>query len=95
MEENKHTNFTIEKVVKSFFEALDLGSFDYIILAHKALSLSTIPEGLQSLITSQATIVILQNGVGTEEVYSKAFPGNTIITSAVSRSDCERNDCLY
>lgn len=69
-------------VLQSLSEAKD--AYNYIILAHKALAWSSVPEGLAKLITPKTSIVLLQNGVGTEEPYRQAFPATSIMTTAVS-----------
>ena len=71
---------TIEDAV-----ALEPGAhFDYIIVSSKALP--TVPstaEVIKPAISSQTTIVLIQNGIATEESYSKLFPNNPLLSTVV------------
>ena len=61
------------------------GTFDYIICAHKAIGQDAVPAILAPAVEEKkTTIVIIQNGVGNEEPFRKAFPDLAIITCVVS-----------
>jgi len=58
--------------------------FDYVIVCSKALP--TVPstaELIKPAISSQTTIVLIQNGIATEEPYSKLFPDNPLLSTVV------------
>ena len=60
------------------------GTFDYIVCAHKAIGQDAVPAMLAPAIDEKkTTLVIIQNGVGNEEPFRKAFPDVTIITCVV------------
>jgi 2-dehydropantoate 2-reductase len=57
--------------------------FDYIIVCSKAIP-ATVPKLIAPAVTPGHTaIVLIQNGVGIEEEYSKAYPNNPIISAVV------------
>lgn len=59
--------------------------YDYVVCAHKAIEQSTVPEQIAPAIDAEkTTLVIIQNGVGNEEPFRKAFPKTTILTCVVS-----------
>jgi len=69
-------------VVKTPSEAK--GTFDYIVCAHKAIGQDAVPAILAPAVDkNKTTLVIIQNGVGNEEPFRKAFPDVTIITCVV------------
>ena len=55
-------------------------TFDYIVCCHKAINQSEVPAALAPVVNEQTTMVIIQNGVGNEEPFRKAFPENTILS---------------
>jgi 2-dehydropantoate 2-reductase len=67
--------------VKSVTEAASYGPFDYILICSKAF------PGISALVAEAVTpgtaIVLAQNGIGIEEEYAAAYPGNTIISGVV------------
>ena len=72
----------IFKVVKTPAETHR--QFDYIVCAHKAINQDSVPKQLEPVIENgKTTIVIIQNGVGNEEPFRKAFPECSIITCVV------------
>lgn len=59
--------------------------YDYVVCAHKAIGQSTVPEQIAPAVDAEnTTLVIIQNGVGNEEAFRKAFPKTTILTCVVS-----------
>lgn len=69
-------------VVKTAAEAGE--TYDYVVLAHKAIDQSSVPERIAPAIDeNKTTIVIIQNGVGNEEPFRKAFPKNAILSCVV------------
>jgi 2-dehydropantoate 2-reductase len=65
--------------------ALDTEShFDYVIICSKALP--TVPstaELIKAAISAKTTIVLIQNGIATEQPYSKLFPDNPLLSTVV------------
>jgi ketopantoate reductase len=69
-------------VVKTAAEAGQ--TFDYIVCAHKAINQAAVPAQLAAAVDeAKTTIVIIQNGVGNEEPFRKAFPGASILSCVV------------
>jgi 2-dehydropantoate 2-reductase len=71
------------QIVRSVNEAQEngLGPFDYIIVAAKALPTTpSIPSLLAPAVSPNTSIVLIQNGVGIEDIYAKAFPNNPILS---------------
>ena len=72
-------------VVRSCEEATssDAKPFDYIVICSKAIP-GTTPKSIAPAVTPGHTaIVLLQNGVGIEDEYASAFPGNPIISTVI------------
>jgi 2-dehydropantoate 2-reductase len=70
-------------VVQSCEEAAstDAKPFDYIVVCSKAIP-DTVPKLIAPAVTPGHTaIVLLQNGVGIEDEYTQAFPGNPILST--------------
>lgn len=58
--------------------------FDYVIVTAKAIpSTPSIPTQIQPAIGPNTTIVLIQNGIGIEEIYRTAFPSNPILSCVV------------
>lgn len=57
--------------------------FDFIVCAHKAINPEAAPSALAPVVGENTTIVIIQNGVGNEEPFRRAFPTNSILTCVV------------
>ncbi|KAG9186203.1 2-dehydropantoate 2-reductase [Alternaria panax] len=73
------------KVVQDCREAASQssGPFDYIIVCTKAIP-DTVPKLIAPAVTPGHTaIVLIQNGIGIEEEYSRAYPNNPIISAVV------------
>lgn len=63
-------------------------SWDYIVVSTKALpDVSDDSAILEGLVSERTAIVLIQNGLGVEEPYSKRFP-STAICSAVTIATC-------
>ena len=73
----------ISTVVKTPAEAGT--TFDIVVCAHKAIGQDKVPAILAPAVDEKTTLVIIQNGVGNEEPFRKAFPQTTIITCVVGR----------
>jgi ketopantoate reductase len=74
-----------ETVVKTPAEAGE--TFDYVVLANKAIDQSHLPERLAPVVDEERTcLVIIQNGVGNEDPFRKAFPKTPILSCVVSAS---------
>lgn len=72
-------------VVRNCEEAASASSkpYDYIVVCSKAIP-GTFPQLIAPAVTPGHTaIVLLQNGVGIEEEYATAFPGNPIISAVL------------
>ncbi|PWA02565.1 hypothetical protein BB558_001298 [Smittium angustum] len=77
--------FTPNNVYSSAKEAVANGEeYDYVLVCTKALPNIEDPTiVLKPIIKSNKTaIVLIQNGIGIEEPYIKAFPGNPVIPAA-------------
>ncbi|KAK5062625.1 hypothetical protein LTR84_004698 [Exophiala bonariae] len=58
--------------------------FDYVIITAKAIpSTPSIPSQIAPAISPQTTIVLIQNGIGIEQIYHDAFPENPILSCVV------------
>ena len=69
-------------VVKTAGEAGE--TYDYIVCANKALDQSSVAEQIAPAVDeNKTTIAIMQNGVGNEDPFRKAFPKTTIISGVV------------
>lgn len=56
--------------------------FDYIVCTNKALEPAKLPDQIEPAVkTNQTTIVLIQNGVGSELYMREKFPDNTIIAT--------------
>jgi ketopantoate reductase len=88
---NKYTGakpLTCVAVVKNAAETEM--KFDFIVCAHKAIQQDAVPADIEAAVDpARSTIVIIQNGVGNEEPFRKAFPSTTIISCVVSRVQFE------
>ncbi|KAL1980256.1 hypothetical protein VTN96DRAFT_4431 [Rasamsonia emersonii] len=74
----RHT-VTPFKVVRTPAEANQ--TYDYVVCAHKAIDQEAAVAQLAPVIDQdRTTIVLIQNGVGNEEPFRKAYPRSTIIT---------------
>lgn len=87
------------KVVRSPLEAVEDSSssnssdegegegkvvYDYLLVACKAIPEAQISETIAPAVTrGRTTIVLLQNGIGIEEEYSKKFPENLLLSGVV------------
>ena len=59
-------------------------TFDYIVCVNKAVDTDAVLEQLKPAVDEErTTIAIMQNGVGNEVPFRKAFPGCTIISGVV------------
>lgn len=74
-------------IARSVEEALTISGsepFDYVIVATKILSAGIpTPELIEPAISSNTSIVLLQNGIGIEEAYRKQFPDNPVLSGVV------------
>ncbi|PSN67580.1 2-dehydropantoate 2-reductase [Corynespora cassiicola Philippines] len=79
-------------VVRSCAEAAaDDNPFDYILVCSKSFPGGTIPQIIAPAVTPGKTaIVLVQNGIGIEEEYRKAFPQNPIVSGVVYLPTAQR-----
>ncbi|KAJ2903347.1 hypothetical protein GGI21_004438, partial [Coemansia aciculifera] len=84
----KNDVFRPSRVVRSVSEAAADGTeFDYILVCTKALPNRGDNSGLiAAAVTSQTTIVLIQNGIGIEDPFHARYPGVNVI-SAVAYID--------
>ncbi|RFU33968.1 hypothetical protein B7463_g2376, partial [Scytalidium lignicola] len=73
----KHTYYP-NRVVRSPAEAASV--YDYIVCANKAIGQNSVPDILRPAVGKNTTLVIIQNGVGNEEPFRKAFPDCAILS---------------
>jgi 2-dehydropantoate 2-reductase len=79
-------------VVRSCEEAAaqDPEPFDYVILTCKVMP-GIYPSIIKSVVTPGHTVIaLLQNGIGIEDEYLKAFPDNPILTAATYCATVQR-----
>ncbi|KAL4891824.1 ketopantoate reductase PanE/ApbA-domain-containing protein [Aspergillus ambiguus] len=55
-------------------------TFDYVVCAHKAIDMEDAVAKLAPTVGASSTIVIVQNGVGNEDPFRRAFPTCSIIS---------------
>jgi 2-dehydropantoate 2-reductase len=81
--QNPHQN--LPAVYQSCYEASQSGPFDYVFCASKALldAKPSLEDQIRSVVSTNTSVVILQNGVGAEAPLHAAFPNNTIISAVV------------
>ncbi|RMD40974.1 hypothetical protein DV735_g4171, partial [Chaetothyriales sp. CBS 134920] len=59
-------------------------TFDFIVCCNKATDLDQTAKDLTDVVEKGKTVIVLfQNGVGNEDPFHRAFPGNTILSAAV------------
>ncbi|RMZ84166.1 hypothetical protein DV738_g573, partial [Chaetothyriales sp. CBS 135597] len=59
-------------------------AFDFIVCCNKATDLEQTAEDLTDVVEEGRTVIVLfQNGVGNEDPFHRAFPGNTILSAAI------------
>lgn len=74
-------NLSTPIAVPSVAAAKQHGPFDFILVCSKAF-----PDTftlIKDAVTPESAIVLAQNGIGIEEDYAKAYPGNTVISGVV------------
>jgi ketopantoate reductase len=75
-------NFKPHKVLRTPSDAGH--TFDYIYIVNKAVNTESVLEQLKPAIDPEkTTISIMQNGVGNEDPFRKAFPKCTLLTGVV------------
>lgn len=78
-------NFMPAKVLRTPAEAGQ--TYDYIYCVNKAVQTDLVLQQLAPVVDQQkTTIAVMQNGVGNEEPFRKAFPGCTILSGVVSQT---------
>ncbi|GAB7330891.1 hypothetical protein MBLNU13_g02418t1 [Cladosporium sp. NU13] len=68
-------------VVRTPEEAVQFGTFDYILVCSKAFPSTA--KLISTAVGPETTIVLAQNGIGIEAEYAVAYPNNTIISGVV------------
>jgi ketopantoate reductase len=62
-------------------------AYDYVLCCNKAVNMENVTEQLRPVVDeARTTVAIMQNGVGNEVPFRKAFPGCTIVSGVVSGS---------
>ncbi|RVX74879.1 hypothetical protein B0A52_01156 [Exophiala mesophila] len=55
--------------------------FDFVVLANKAIDVTSVPDRIAPVVEEgKTTIVLIQNGVGNEDPFRKAYPKNVILS---------------
>lgn len=73
--------FNPHRIFNSAKEIQGEEKYDFVVCANKALNPQELPEDLAPAITPGHTaIVIIQNGVGSEEPFKQRYPENPVIT---------------
>jgi 2-dehydropantoate 2-reductase len=71
-------------VVRNPKEADSNGPYDYLMVTTKALPDAEMSKTIAPAVTAgRTTIVLIQNGIGIEEEYAKAFPSNPLLSCVV------------
>ncbi|KIW20235.1 hypothetical protein PV08_00810 [Exophiala spinifera] len=75
------------RVVRTVDEAVSQSNgkaFDYIIVTAKAVpSTPSLPEQISPAVSETSTVVLVQNGIAIEDIYSSAFPRNPLLSCVV------------
>lgn len=58
-------------------------AFDFIVCAHKAINIASVPAIFEPVTGANTTFVLMQNGVGNEDPFQEAYPKCTIISGVV------------
>lgn len=74
-------NFRPVKVLRSPEEAQQ--TYDYVVCVHKAVNTDAVLKQLAPVVHDNSTIALMQNGVGIEDPFRKAFPKCTIVSGVV------------
>lgn len=77
----EHT-FRPVKVLRTPEEAQQ--TYDYVVCVHKAVNTDSVLKQLVPVVDENTTIALMQNGVGNEDPFRKAFPKSTIVSGVVS-----------
>lgn len=75
-------NFKPVKVLRSLEKAQQ--TYDYVVCVNKAINTDAVLKQLAPVVGEQTTIALMQNGVGNEDPFRKAFPKSTIVSGVVS-----------
>jgi 2-dehydropantoate 2-reductase len=74
-------------VVRSVTEAMALNPdtpFDFVVVCSKAIpSVPSTAELISPAVSPNTTIVLIQNGIATEEPFSQLFPKNSLLSTVV------------
>lgn len=73
-------NWKPSHVASSVDEAAKLGPFEYVVVSTKNIpEVQKTEDVIRPLISENTSIVLVQNGIGGEEIFMKAFPENYVI----------------
>lgn len=72
-------SFRPHAVLRSCSDATE--AYDFVVVCSKVFP--GIPQLIAPAVSDRTVIVLIQNGIGTEQVYRDAFPDNVILTGAV------------
>lgn len=85
--------FRTTNVVNSVEKAKLFGPFGYIVVTTKNLpDITDITEVIAPVVTSDSTIVLIQNGIGIERDFFKKFPKNAVLSGVSLIQSVNRND---
>lgn len=78
-------DFHPTNVVKDIHEAAQHGPYDFVVICSKTFpgSKPSLADQIQSAITPQTAIVLIQNGIDIESDVSEAFPNNPLLSTVV------------
>ncbi|GCF01647.1 hypothetical protein ZYGM_000558 [Zygosaccharomyces mellis] len=84
--------FRTTNVVNSVEKAKLFGPFGYIVVTTKNLpDITDITEVIAPVVTSDSTIVLIQNGIGIERDFFKKFPKNAVLSGVSLIQSVNRN----
>lgn len=84
--------FRTTHVVNSVEKAKLFGPFGYIVVTTKNLpDITDITEVIAPVVTSDSTIVLIQNGIGIERDFFKKFPKNVVLSGVSLIQSINRN----
>ncbi|GAV53495.1 hypothetical protein ZYGR_0AI07790 [Zygosaccharomyces rouxii] len=84
--------FKTTHIVNSVEKAKQFGPFGYIVVTTKNIpDVTDITEVIAPVVTSDSTIVLIQNGIGIERMLFKKFPKNIVLSGVSLIQSINRN----
>ncbi|NHJ85286.1 MAG: ketopantoate reductase family protein [Asgard group archaeon] len=74
--------------VKAFQQANNEQEIEYVLLTTKAHQTLEAATQLKPILSDKATIIAIQNGIGTEDIIKQIFPKNTVLRGTTSIGVC-------